>query len=126
MDKKQIKASYKDGNKSVKLSVSIFLWEEDAIHYVYSPALDLTGYGESVAEAKESFEVVLDEFVVYTNNKKTIFKELEKLGWAVNKRKKKVISPDFEELLTDNKHFNDLYKTKHLTRESSNVNLALA
>ena len=126
MDKKQANAKYSDGRNNVELSVSIFLWEENSIFYVYSPALDLTGYGLSKEEARESFETVLQEFIVYTHNKKTIFAELENLGWAVNKKKKRVVSPDFEDLLSENEHFNHLYKSKNLVRDSSNVNLQLA
>ena len=126
MEKKRVNASYKDGTNQVKLDIAFFGWEEDAIHYVYSPGLDLTGYGHTKEEAKQSFEDVLEEFIRFTHTKKTIFKELENLGWAVNKRKKKVIAPDFEKLLTDNEHFNDLYKTKSLLKEKSSIHLELA
>lgn len=126
MDKKRANTKYSDGKKNVELEVSIFLWEEDAIFYVYAPALDLTGYGLSREEARQSFETVLEEFLVYTHNKKTIFKELENLGWAVNKKKKRVISPDFEDMLAENEHFKHLYKSKDLERDSSNVHLELA
>lgn len=125
MDKKQANAKYSDGNNNVELQVSIFLWEEDAIFYVYAPALDLTGYGVSKEEARDSFETVLHEFIVYTHNKKTIFTELENLGWAVNKRKKRLISPDFEDMLSENEHFKHLYKSKNLEKASSSVNLQL-
>lgn len=118
-------AKYSKEKKNVELNVSIFLWEEDSIFYVYSPALDLTGYGLSKEEARESFETVLHEFIVYTHNKKTIFKELEKLGWAVTKKRKRVVSPDFEDMLSENEHFKHLYKSKDLERDSSNVNLEL-
>lgn len=126
MDKKRANAKYSDGKQDVEFSISIFLWEEESIFYVYSPALDLTGYGLTKKEARESFETVLEEFIKYTHNKKTIFKELENLGWAVNKRRKRVVSPDFEDLLSDNEHFRHLYKSKDLIRDSSNVNLQLA
>ena len=126
MDKKRANAKYSNGRENVEFSVSIFLWEESSIFYVYSPALDLTGYGLTKEEARESFETVLEEFVKYTHNKKTIFQELENLGWAVNKRKKRVVSPDFEDLLSENEHFRHLYKSKDLVRDSSNVNLELA
>lgn len=126
MDKKRANAKYSDGKKNFELSVSIFLWEEDSVFYVYSPALDLTGYGLSKEEARESFETVLHEFIVYTHNKKTIFTELENLGWAVNKRKKRVVSPDFEDMLSENEHFKHLYKSKDLVRESSSVNFDFA
>ncbi|MGB0981465.1 MAG: hypothetical protein ACPGUH_05125 [Winogradskyella sp.] len=126
MDKKRANAKYSNGRENVEFSVSIFLWEENSIFYVYSPALDITGYGLTKEEARESFETVLEEFIKYTHNKKTIFQELENLGWAVNKRKKRVISPDFEDLLSENEHFRHLYKSKDLVRDSSNVNLELA
>jgi hypothetical protein len=126
MDQKQANAKYSDGRNNVELTLSIFLWEEDSIFYVYSPALDLTGYGLSKEEARDSFETVLGEFIVYTHNKKTIFTELENLGWAVNKKKKRIVSPDFEDMLSENEHFNLLYKSKNLTRDSSHVSLQLA
>ncbi len=126
MDKKQANAKYSDGRNNVEFNLSIFLWEEDSVYYAYSPALDLTGYGSSKEEAKESFETVLHEFIKYTHNKKTIFQELENLGWAVNKRKRRVVSPDFEDLLSDNEHFRHLYRSRELVRDSSNVNLELA
>jgi len=125
MDKKRANAKYSDGKKNVEVNVSIFLWDEDSVFYVYSPALDITGYGLNKEEARESFETTLHEFILYTQNKKTIFKELENLGWAVNKRKKRVISPEFEDMLSENEHFKHLYKSKDLVRDSSNVNLEL-
>jgi len=125
MDKKRANAKYSDGKKNVEVNVSIFLWDEDSVFYVYSPALDITGYGLNKEEARESFETTLHEFILYTQNKKIIFKELENLGWAVNKRKKRVISPEFEDMLSENEHFKHLYKSKDLVRDSSNVNLEL-
>lgn len=125
MDKKQAKAKYTDGRHYVELSISIFIWEEDSIFYVYAPALDLTGYGKSKEEAKASFETVLYEFVKYTHNKKTIFTELENLGWAVNKKKKRVVAPNLEEMLDENEHFKELYKSKNLVKDLSNINLQL-
>ncbi|MFY7665660.1 hypothetical protein [Flavobacterium sp.] len=126
MDKKQANAKYSDGRYNVELSLSLFLWQEDNIFYVYAPALDLTGYGLSKEEARESFETVLEEFIVYTHNKKTIFTELENLGWAVNKKKRRVVSPDFEDMLAENEHFNQLFKSKDLIKDYSKVNLQLA
>jgi hypothetical protein len=126
MEEKHVNALYKDGKKKIELNIATFSWQEDSVFYVYCPALDLTGYGSTSEEAKKSFDYILEEFVVYTHNKKTIFKELEKLGWAVNKHKMKVVAPDFEELLTDNEHFNNLYKSKSLIKDSSSINFALA
>lgn len=126
MKKKWAKAQYQSGNKKVNINVTLFSWIEDGIYFLYSPSLDLTGYGNSKEEAKESFGTTLDEFVKYTENKRTIYDELEKLGWAVNKRKKKVVAPEFEEMLSENDHFNSIYKKRNWEQESSNVGLVLA
>ncbi|WP_298147504.1 hypothetical protein [Flavobacterium sp.] len=126
MNKKQANAKYSDGRYNVELSLSLFLWQEDNIFYVYAPALDLTGYGLSKEEARESFETVLQEFIVYTHNEKTLFAELENLGWAVNKKKRRVVSLDFEDMLAENEHFNQLFKSKDLIKDYSKVNLQLA
>lgn len=126
MEKKRANAKFSDGTKQVEISLMIFLWQEETIFYVYSPALDLTGYGLTKKEARESFETVLQEFLIYTHENKTIYTELEKLGWSINKIKGKVISPDFEELLTENEHFNHLYKSHNLIKDTSNFSLQLA
>jgi hypothetical protein len=127
MDSKRFSASFRGSKEHVEISVPIFLWNEDSIFYVYSPGLDLTGYGTTQEEAKESFEYILQEFVSYTHTKRTIFTELENLGWMVNKRKKKVISsPKLEDLLVRNEHFNDVYHNKDVKTASSTLNLAMA
>ncbi len=126
MSKLKFTSSYNDGKNSINLELSLYLWEENGIHYVYSPSLDVTGYGNTEVEAKTSFEVTLDEFITYTHNKKTIFEELEHLGWAVNKKKKRVHSPDLEELLSDNESFRNIYQQGVVKKETKNIELELA
>lgn len=78
---------------------------------IYAPALDLFGYGKTKKEAKESFEITLDEFVRYTVNKGTLIPELKRLGWEVlkSKKKPKLIAPSLSSLLSDNEQFNELF-----------------
>lgn len=123
---RRVSASFKDRNQLVNVDLSVFIWNEDQIFFAYSPAFDITGYGNSEDEARKSFEVVLEEFLKYTHNKDTIFEELEKLGWTVNKRKKRVKSPDLNELLVDNEHFKHIYSSKAPKQESRNIELAFA
>lgn len=49
---------------------------------IYSPALDLSGYGNTINEAKESFKIALEEFIRYTLNENTFNDVMKKLGWA--------------------------------------------
>lgn len=82
-----------------------FLWEEGGVHFAFSPAMDITGYGHSEEEAKSSFEVTLSETIAYMQNKGCMYQELRRLGWNVNEKKRKVQSPDLESLKSDNEEF---------------------
>ncbi|HRF80087.1 MAG TPA: hypothetical protein PL070_08370 [Flavobacteriales bacterium] len=121
MSKKKIVASFPlKGGEIVTVGLNVLLWEEDGIHYAFSPALDISGYAKSEQKAKESFEVMLQEFLEYAHNKGTMFKELERLGWTVNKKKKRVKAPDHLELLQDNPDYREITNrpgVKHMQRE---------
>ena len=54
--------------------------EEDTV-VVYSPALDLCGYGATAEEAKKDFDHALRIFVEETTAHGTLEKALEELGW---------------------------------------------
>lgn len=126
MAKAQFKGTFDQGEYLITISLSLYIWDEDGITFVYAPALDITGYGNSEEEAKNSFRITLDEFVSYTHKKKTIFDELESLGWAVNRKKKRLHAPDLEELRSDNVAFRDLLKKNNVRSENQNVELALS
>lgn len=68
----------------VKLLLISFI-DENGIYIVYSPHLDLSGYGKNEKEAQESFDINLEEFIDYTIKKKTLSNVLKKLGWQVKK-----------------------------------------
>lgn len=126
MARAQFKGTFNQGKYLINITLSLYIWKEKGLIFVYSPALDITGYGTSESEAKESFQTTLNEFVSYTHNKKTIFDELEHLGWTVNRKKKRVHAPDFEDLRTDNNAFRNLLKRSNVKSENKNIELALA
>jgi hypothetical protein len=72
-----------DGNSDIKTTLSLLSFNEDDAHIIYSPALDLAGYGTSEEEAKESFQVVLEEFIGHCLKNKTFLIELKRLGWHI-------------------------------------------
>lgn len=72
----------KHGSVKVKLLLLNFQ-DVNKINFIYSPHLDLTGYGNSVEEAQKSFDIVFEDFVDYTLKKNTIAKVLENLGWNI-------------------------------------------
>lgn len=114
----------KDGQTLVTLS--LFIWEEEGLFYVFSPALDMYGYGKTEKEAKESFKVSFSEFAEYTDNKKTIFDELERLGWTTNRKKNRIKAPDISDLMIDNIDLRSIISDPKVKQENTNVELTLA
>ena len=82
MAKLHLTADLGFGNGKYHVGLSLVEFEEDNVTIIYSPALDLSGYGYSQPEAKQSFWEALPEFLRYTNNKKTLDKVLKDLDIA--------------------------------------------
>lgn len=124
-DASKFSAEFEKGNSKLKVLLNVFIWYEKSIYYAFSPALDITGYGKTEREAKESFEITLNEFVKYTTNKNTLFDALEQLGWTVNRKRNRMHVPNIADLLNDNKSFREMYKRKEYKVEKRGVELAL-
>jgi hypothetical protein len=109
--------------QGVSVKLSLFTFIEDNVHVVYSPALDLYGYGNDEHEARHSFEVSLREYVKYTNNKKTVEQDLKKYGWKVDKRHKTLNSPDVSTMLETNESFRDMVNNRPFKKYDLNVQI---
>ncbi len=118
-------ATYRHGHNHINFSLSVLFWKDGDQHFLFSPALDMTGYGRTVEEAKRSFNVQLDEFTAYTANKNTLLKELERLGWTVNKKKRRAKAPEYQEMLMDNEGLRDLSSRADVKHDLAQVALPL-
>ena len=99
------------GKVRVKLLLVHFV-DENNIHFIYSPHLDLTGYGNNLDDAKKSFEIVFEDFVDYTLKKQTIGKVLTNLGWNLKgsvKKPKKVIAPSITSVIRENDYISEIF-----------------
>ena len=112
-------SNYRDGRNWINVKLSLIEFEEDGLHFVYSPALDLTGYGKTEAEAKESYNQAIEEFLTYTSHKKTAFEVLERLGWII--KKKKVSAPSLSELLQNRSYLEEIFTEKQFRKTDENV-----
>lgn len=119
-------ASFKGGKYLVKVRLQIYSWEEDGIRFAYSPAMDLSGYGKTRKEAEQSFHTSMQETLKYMDKKETIFDELERLGWLVNRKKKRVQAPEIESLLKENKDFKSIHERPGVRVSNKFVELELA
>lgn len=71
----------KDGN--IKVTLDVYLFMDGDTYIAYSPALDLSGYGMSESEAKDSFSIVMEEYINYGLSHRTLVKDLRAHRWNV-------------------------------------------
>lgn len=63
------------------VKIQIQLMKEGETVVVYSPALDLCGYGKTMDEATRDFDAAFKIFVEETTQRGTLEKALQELGW---------------------------------------------
>jgi len=126
MDKLHLTAELGFGNGKYNVGLSLVEFEEDNVTIIYAPALDLSGYGYSQPEAKQSFFEALHEFFRYTNNKKTLDKVLKDLGWSVkgSKKKPKFNPPKDSDLVSLNPLYNEIVNSKNYKVSREDVEFA--
>ncbi|MBL0308869.1 MAG: hypothetical protein IPP77_04075 [Bacteroidetes bacterium] len=125
MAKLKLKASYPISKGKLETRLSLISFEEDGVTIIYSPALDLSGSGYDLNQAKASFWEALNEFFRYTVNKNTLAVELKRLGWDIKgtKLNRKVSSPDFTTLLKQNEEFRDIVSNKEFSKFNETVQI---
>ena len=110
------KGSFSHPKASGKLQLSLVTFmDDDGIHYVYCPALDLTGYGHTESDAKASFEKTIQLHMNYTINKETFIDDLKAHGWNL-KNKNKISSPPFSVMLKLNKDFENIVEKRNFSK----------
>lgn len=115
----------KVNNSNVEVSLDLIEFIEDEVHFVFSPALDLTGYGDNKKEARTSFEVTLKEFLRYTIEKNTLDKELKRLGWKKQKKSDHSYTPpELSKLSRNNRQLEHILN--HQDFEKTTQRLAFA
>lgn len=119
-----ISGTWKSDNKAIKFNLPLIIFEEDGSQIVYCPALDVSGYGDNEAEAIDSFQVCLGEFLLYTVRKKTFHSELERLGWTLKKSSHKpMVPPDMVRLLEHNDNFSRIFNNFPFRKIDSPIEL---
>lgn len=119
-----ISGTWTDGSKSIDVKLNIIFFINDDSHIVFCPALNITGYGASENEAMESFKTSLSEYFLYTNNKKTLAKDLEGLGWKIRKNlRKPATPPEMSYLLRTNEDFKNIFNNYDYRKASTHITL---
>jgi hypothetical protein len=104
------------------VELAVIEFKENGLYFVYSPALDITGYGKTKSEAKASYRLTVEEFLRYTYNKRTLVKELERLGWSVSK-KKEVSVPKLSALIQKRSYLEEILTEKKFNKTDERLTL---
>jgi hypothetical protein len=104
----------------IQIAVPVIFFEEDGIHYANIPPLDLIGYGNSEKEARSSLDVMVEEFIKYTTEHKTLETELRKLGWQ------HIESPSLTELIDRNDQLKNIINNRPIRTDRININMPAA
>jgi len=113
---------YKD--KSVNVSLGMYLFKEDKSYIVYCPALDLSAYGDSEEQAKKGFADVLAITIKYMLNKNTMKEDLTKHGWQIKSMNQKRIKvPSLETMLKNNESFREILEDKDYIKYKQKVGI---
>ncbi|GAA4013741.1 hypothetical protein GCM10022408_28570 [Hymenobacter fastidiosus] len=111
--------------KVMEVGLSLLSYREEELHVIFSPALDMFGYGHSDKEARASFDETLQEFLRYTRNKGSLQDELLRLGWKLAGRatSRTYKAPEFSRLLRQNDQLQDIVNHKDFRKYDRKVEL---
>jgi len=113
----------KKNHQNTNVGVDLIEYSDKGIYYVYSPALDLIGYGKTEKESRDSWEVVLQEYLSYTINKNTLIRDLESRGWKVKRNGLEFMPPTFSWMLENIEELGTVYNTHDFRKRSQSVAL---
>jgi hypothetical protein len=110
---------FNNSEANVKARIVLISFKDGECFIIYSPHLEVTGYGKTESEAMDSFNHCLGVFLDYTVNKKTLHKELITLGWELKKgtikNPRKINAPSWSDLLKKNDSLEDLLSRQNIT-----------
>jgi len=77
----------------VKVKIKTIAFQEGNSFIVYCPALDISGYGDSVQDAQESFETSLEIYLEFATENGTLSEDLLNHGWTLSRYPVTLYSP---------------------------------
>ena len=107
--------------EKINSELAIFLFKEDDNYIAYSPALDLSGYGKTEEEARDSFNIVLKEYFDYAINEGTLYKDLKEHGWNVKQHT--VETPKISMLILKNAELSNILDKKDFKKYHEPINV---
>jgi hypothetical protein len=105
--------NYRHTSGFVKVRLLLFSFkDENKVNIVYSPHLDLSGYGKTIVDAKESFNIAFQDFIDYTFKMKTFSKVMMRLGWqckGLSAKSQKLVAPSITSVIMENEYVSEIF-----------------
>jgi hypothetical protein len=108
MKRTDLKGKFQNKRATITVDLPVMIFEEKGTQIAYIPVLDISGYGETEPEAKESLEHCLSEYFSYTTNKNTLIEDLKAHGWTIKKKTKPYIAPEITDLFSKNEYLHNI------------------
>ena len=113
------------GNNFIKISggcidanLDIYIYTNDGFKIVYSPALDLMGYGKTVKDAQKSFEVVISDFFESSLKRGTLDEYLISKKWVRESKTEEFVSPQVVSLVKSNNQFQEILSSNRFSKKT--------
>lgn len=109
MSRKSLSGQLDHNNKSIRFKLDMYIFKEGKSFIVYSPALDMSAYGNTESDAMKAFIDVFEISFKYELNKNTLKEDLIKHGWSIKSlNQRKIKAPTIEEMIKNNKSLRDI------------------
>jgi len=104
--------------KVKEMKLTLITFKDDNVYNVYCPSLNLVGCGYTEKEAKDSFNVVFDEYINYTTENNTLIDDLKNCGWKWSENNKNLSPPAISESLLIDKDLGDIFNNFDFEKRS--------
>jgi len=89
----------KERKGEFEVLVDVYLFKEGDVHMAYSPALELSAYGDTEKEAQQSFLETIKIYISHCDDNGTLKADLKRLGWTFQLYPyNRIIPPSFDEM----------------------------
>ena len=110
---------------AIRVWLDVFSYKDDGVQMMYAPALDLCGYGTTMDEAKNSFEVIVSEYLRFGIENGTLQRDLRAHGWKPSSEMQEFESPDILSIVRSNKHLQSVMR-KDYRKVSKRMSVTVA
>ena len=100
-------------NTHISVWLDVFSYKDNGVQMMYAPSLDLCGYGATVDDAKQSFEVVVSEYLRFGLENQTLETDLRAHGWKSGSEMQEFESPDILSLIRRNKQLQKVMRNDY-------------